>query len=185
MLLASNPVMTSRFAFILLLAPLVVGAVILSPSTASADEIGAVSVRVGATRLEHSDGNTWHPTVSFAGSLRLIGPLEIGAFGRVTARSLPLKNPGFGGGAFLGVRPRFGIFRPSLEASAAYQRLPAGQHQFTRGWAFGVLLGLGVDVHAGVTLSAYAGHEWLLPNHTDLLGTSSWSGGLSLTFAMP
>lgn len=177
--------MTFRSAFVWFLLPLSLGAAVLSPSTASADEIGAVSVRVGSTRLEHREGNTWHPTVSLAGSLKLIGPLEVGAFGRVTARSLPLKNPGFGGGAFLGLRPAFGIFRPSLEASAAYQRLPAGQHQFTRGWAFGVLLGVGVDVHTGVTLNAYAGHEWLLPNHTELLGTNSWSGGLSLTFAMP
>ena len=177
--------MTFRSAFVRLLAPLTLIVAILSPSTVSADEIGAVSVRVGSTCLEHSDGSTWHPTVSLAGSLKLVGPLEVGAFGRVTARSLPLKNPGFGGGVFLGARPAFGIFRPSVEMSAAYQRLPAGQHQFTRGWAFGVLLGFGVDVHAGVTLSAYAGHEWLLPNHTDLLGTNSWSGGLSLTFAMP
>lgn len=177
--------MTFRFVFLWLLAPLTVGAAILAPSTASADEIGAVSVRVGGTRLNHAEGSQWHPTVSLAGSLKLIGPLEVGAFGRVTARSLPLKNPGFGGGIFVGVRPSFGIFRPSLEASAAYQRLPAGQSQFTRGWAFGLLLGAGVDVHEGVTLSAYAGHEWLLPNHTDMLGTHSWSGGLSLTFAMP
>lgn len=184
-MLSSSNVMSFRFAFVWLLSALTLGAAILSPSSASADEIGAVSVRVGGTRLDHVDGASWHPTVSLAGSLKLIGPLEIGAFGRVTARALPLKNPGFGGGAFLGLRPAFSIFRPSLEASVAYQRLPAGQNQFTRGWAFGVTLGAGVDVHDGVTVSAYAGHEWLLPNHTDLLGTHSWSGGLTLTFGMP
>ena len=169
----------------MLLPALMLSAAVLSPSRASADEIGAVSVRVGGTRLEHEAGTQWHPTVALAGSLKLVGPLEVGAFGRVTARSLPLKNPGFGGGVFLGLRPSFGLFRPSVEASVAYQRLPAGQSQFTRGWAFGVTLGAGIDVHEGVTLNAYAGHEWLLPNHTDMLGTLSWSGGLSLTFAMP
>jgi hypothetical protein len=177
--------MTLRSASYWLLASLTLSVAILSPSTALADELGAVSVRLGGTRLDHQEGSSWHPTVSLAGSLQLVGPLEVGAFGRVTARSLPLKNPGFGAGVFLGVRPAFGIFRPSLEASVAYQRLPAGQNQFTRGWAFGLLMGAGVDVHQGVTLSAYVGHEWLLPNHTDLLGTNSWSGGLSLTFGMP
>ncbi|MEM7605548.1 MAG: hypothetical protein AAF411_09330 [Myxococcota bacterium] len=150
---------------------------------ASRQPIGSVTVEAGTLSYTVDDEQRWVPSLRVRGAFWLTRALEAGVYGELAARDLPLKHPGFGGGAFVQLRPRIGFFQAAIAAEAGYLQLPDEQSGYAGAWHVGASAGVGLTIHRRAALLARVGvRHFFGKGASERLGTSI---SLGLTFDLP
>jgi hypothetical protein len=106
----------------------------------------------GGTVSKFSGDRKWQPSLWIDGSYGVAGPLHLGAYFQWLGRSLPLDNPGFGGGAMLALRKNVKKLRLSGAFGGGYLGVPlpnqvegAGTISAFAGLGYGFLSWMGIE----------------------------------------
>lgn len=167
-------------------AALTLGTAAFAQPAAAQDRIGNVSVSMGALQLRETSSERWVPTMRAEAALDVLGPLQLGVYGNLVARSLPLQRPTLGGGGLIALRPEFAVsdLRPLLQVSTGRTRLPTTTGR-SSAWVTSVAAGLGVRVSRIATVEARVTHHWHYGmNQSSELQTRAWeiTAGASVSF---
>ena len=156
-------------------------------STASADT-GTFAIHTGGVRLDHGDQTDWRPNLNAQFAFELIGPLQAGVWGNVMASDLPLKNPAFGGGLVVALRPTIPVLRlqPILEVAGGRTQIAVDQSDKESAWLTSISGGLGVLVTNSMRVEVRVSHAWLFQlSEGSTLQPRTWTGSVGLSFDIP